>query len=144
MFDLDTNSRITCWVDHRHSLELSNDPLQECWEFWKLAPFIPYNRYIDPNYQRGWPTPWEIIADNKYDDFTKALMISWTLKLTKRFSNSRIEIKSFIDSSIAQQYNLVFINDDWILNYSDISPIHKNDLPKSLNLENLILIDRPR
>lgn len=144
MFDLDTDSRITIWVDHRKSLDCSNDPLQDCWEFWKPAPFIPYNRLVDPFFQRSWPTPWEIIAENKYDDFTRALMISWTLKLTERFKNSKIEIKSFVDSSLLRQYNCVFINEDWILNYNDYTPIHSSKLSKDINWENLILVDRPR
>lgn len=144
MFDLDTDSRISVWVDHRRSLDNAVDPLQECWEFWKSAPFVPYNRRVDPFFQRSWPTPWEIIADNKYDDFTKALMISWTLKLTERFKNSKIEIKSFVDSSVARQYNCVFIDNEWIINYDDYTPVHSSKLSKDINWENLISIDRPR
>ena len=144
MFDLDVDQRISTWVNHRNFLDNTDNSLQECWNFWKVAPFVPYNAKIDPYFQRGWPTPWEIIRDNKYDDFTKSLMISWTLKLTEKFKNSDIYIKFFIDNAQSRQYNLVFIDDNWILNYNDECPIHVSNLDQALIMQNLIEITRPR
>ena len=99
MFEKNVDDRLSSWAEHRTHLNHSNDPLAEVWEFWQHAPYIPYNNKVDPYYKQSWPSPWEMIVDNKYDDFTKAVMIAWTLKLTKKFENSKIEIKTYIENT---------------------------------------------
>lgn len=144
MFNLETDQRITAWVDHRKHLDYSQDSLQECWEFWKPAPFIPHNNKIDPFFPRGWPTPWEILKENKYDDFTKSLMIAWTLKLTEKYKDFDIQIKFFVDNNNFRQYTLVFVDNQWIINYHDEYPILVSNFDNSLTLQNSIEILRPR
>lgn len=140
MFNKSIDDRLSSWASHRVDLEDSPTPLEEVWKFWKAAPFIPYNRNIDPFHQYSWPTPWNIIVENKYDDFTKALMIAWTLKLTNRFKNSKIEIKTLIDKHCTIQYNIVSVDDIWAINYDDNGPVASDTLLNSLQLENLIEI----
>jgi hypothetical protein len=111
MFNQPVDSRLTEWADHRRKLDEVEDPLQTVWDFWHLAPFTPHNRNVDPYYQKSWPSPWEIIVENTYDDFTKALMIGWTLKLTKKFKDSKIELRTLVDSNRTRQYNLLYIDD---------------------------------
>jgi hypothetical protein len=144
MFTLPLEQRLSSWIDHRQHLDQSLTPLQDVWDFWHTAPFIPHNRNVDPYHQRSWPTPWEIIEHNKYDDFTKALMIGWTLKLTTHFRDSKIEIKTLVDSGQSRQYNLVFVDDQWVINYNDNGPVQSCDLVPTLRLENLIEIVSPR
>ena len=144
MFNQPVDSRLTEWIDHRKQLDEVENPLQEVWDFWHLAPFIPHNRNIDPYYQKSWPSPWEIIEDNKYDDFTKALMIGWTLKLTKKFKNSKIELKTFVDQSKTREYNLVYVDEQWVINYNDNGPINADSVPESFRLENLVEVSAPR
>ncbi len=144
MFNQPIDERLTEWINHRQQLETATDPLQEVWDFWHVSPFIPHNRNIDPYYQKSWPSPWEIIEHNKYDDFTKALMIAWTLKLTTKFKNSKIEIRTLVDKLYSKQYNLVCIDDSWVINYSDNGPTTFLELDGSLRLENLIEIHAPR
>ena len=144
MFNQPVDSRLTEWADHRRELDDSEDPLQSVWDFWHRAPFTPHNRNVDPYYQQSWPTPWEIIVENTYDDFTKALMIGWTLKLTNKFKDSKIELRTLVDSNRTRQYNLLYINDDWVINYSDNGPIPSPEVPDSFRLENLIEVSSPR
>jgi hypothetical protein len=144
MFEKTVDDRLSAWAQHRLSLENIEDPLTEVWEFWQQAPFIPYNKNIDPFNQRSWPTPWEIIVYNKYDDFTKALMIAWSLKLTKRFQNGHIEIKTLVNDRKTCYYNIVCVEDQWVLNYNDNGPIDIKNLPDSFLLENLIEVKSPR
>lgn len=141
MFNLSTDDRLSSWVRHRASIEESNSPLFDVWKLWKDAPFIPYNKKIDPFYQRGWPTPWDIIVENKYDDFTKALMIVWTLKLTKRFQNSNIDIRISVDTVKNIYYNIICVDNTWVINYSDSGPILYKDLPDFIKIENIIKLD---
>jgi hypothetical protein len=144
MFDKNINDRISDWIKLRNDLNISSNPLQDVWEFWKQAPFIPYNKNVDPYYQYGWPTPWEIIVNNKYDDFTKVLMIGWTLKLTEKFQKSKIELKTFTDNAKAVQYHLVIVDDCWAINYNDNGPVTVETLPDSFLLENLVELETPR
>ena len=144
MFNLPPDERLSAWLKFRKQLEVSDEPLSDLVEFWHQAPFTPYNKDIDPYNHKSWPTPWEIIIDNKYDDFTKALLMSWTLKLTDRFKDTKIEIKTYIDNERKRQYNLVFIEDKSVLNYLDGTVSPPEIVPESFFMENIIEVQRPR
>ena len=144
MFNLPVDDRLTEWINHRRNLENISDPLQEVWDFWHQAPFTPHNRKIDPYYRQSWPSPWEIIEYNRYDDFTKALMIGWTLKLTDKFKNSKIELRTLVDTVRSREYNLVYIDDSWVINYSDNGPIPVPEITGSFKLENMVEVTAPR
>lgn len=144
MFNLNVDDRLSAWIELRNKLEESINPLQEVWDFWHTAPFIPYNKNIDPYYQKSWPSPWEIISYNKYDEFTRSLMIAWTLKLTKKFINSTLELKTLVDITSEREYNLVFVDNTWVINYHDNGPVKVQELNDSFIIKNIIEIDLPR
>lgn len=144
MFDKNTDDRLSSWADHRAALNVSDDPVNAVWEFWKNTPYIPYNHKIDPYHPRSWPSPWEIIVDNHYDDFTKALMIGLSLKLTENYKNWTIELKTLVDKSKPSVYNIVYVNNTIAINYSDLGPVSADLVPDSLVLENLIEVTWPR
>jgi len=138
MFDLSIDERLSSWAQFRNHIETAEDPFNEVWYFWKDAPFIPYNNAVDPYFQFGWPTPWDIIVHNKYDDFTKALMIGYTLKLTKRFEKNIIEIRTLVDKEKLMSYNVICVDNRWAINYNDNGPILMENIPDSFNVENLV------
>lgn len=144
MFKQSIDDRLSSWAKHRDDLDTAADPLLSVWEFWKDAPFVPYNNKVDPFYQKSWPSPWQIIVDNHYDDFTKALMIAWTLKLTNKFKDSAIEIRSLIDKQHNSVHNVVYVDNLWVVNYLDNGPVLAKDIPDSFFLENLIELKLPR
>jgi hypothetical protein len=144
MFDKPIDDRLSLWAGFRASINTSDTPLEDVWDFWKSAPYIPYNNKIDPYHQQSWPSPWEIIVHNKYDDFTKAAMIAWTIKLTDRYRDSKIQIKTLVDNSQKFQYNVVTVDDQWAINYNDNGPIEAVKLPDYFYLENLIDLEPPR
>jgi hypothetical protein len=144
MFDLPADDRLSAWVQLRQNLEISNTPFEDVVEFWANSPFVPYNRNVDPFNQRSWPTPWDIIVENQYDDFTRALMMANTLKLSTRFKNDNIMIKTMVDSSQNKSYNIVIINEEKILNYIDNEVVDIKNLPPTFLLENLIEVNGPK
>jgi len=146
MFDQSVDDRLSAWAQHRNELGQfeKHEVMNQVWEFWKQAPFVPYNSKIDPYYQFKWPTPWEIIVDNKYDDFTKSLMIGWTLKLTRQFQDSKIEIKTLVDKANNTHYNIVCVDDLWAINYNDNGPVSTEEIRDSFLLENLVELSVPR
>ena len=144
MFNLPVDDRLAEWINHRRNLDNTPDPLQEVWDFWHQAPFVPHNRKVDPYYRQSWPSPWEIIEDNRYDDFTKALMISWTLRLTDKFKNSKIELRTLVDTVRNREYNLVYIDDNWVINYNDNGPVPASEITSSFKLENMVEVSALR
>lgn len=146
IFHASTEERLASWLALRHKIEVSESPLEDVWEFWKQSPFIPYNNKIDPFNKKTWPTPWSIIAENCYDDFTRALMIGWTLKLTNRYQNSKIEVCTIVDKQRSFNYNVTYIDEEWVINYSDNGPVKLNlfSMPFSFYLENNIELETPR
>jgi len=144
MFEQSPNERLSSWKQFRETLELSSDPFLDVIQFWHNCPYIPFNNKVDPYNPKSWPTPWDILVENKYDDFTKALMIGWTLKYTSRFENSDIQVRTLVDNSQKLVYNVVCVDDKWILNYDDNQPVGAASVPDSFRLENLTVIERPR
>lgn len=144
MFDRSIDDRLSLWAELRVKLEDSNSAFQDVIDFWRDTPFIPYNNKIDPYFQQSWPTPWEIIVTNKYDDFTKALMMAYSLKYTKKFNKSVIEIRTCIDKIKNIYYNIVCVDNEWILNYIDNDVVLLVNFPESFLVENLIEVHASR
>ena len=144
MFKKSTDERLSEWKAFREALNNSDDPFNQVAEFWGEAPTIPFNHHIDQYNPRSWPTPWEIIVDNKYDDFTLGVMIGYTLKLTEKFANSKIEVRTMVDESRTKLYNLVYIDDEMVLNYNKWKSIKAQEIPDSFLLENLVDISMTR
>lgn len=144
IFHSTIEDRLSSWLELRKKLDVSETPLEDVWEFWRQSPFIPYNKNIEPFNPKSWPNPWAIITENRYDDFTRALMIGWTLKLTKKFANSKIELRRVVDKDKDSHYNLIYINEEWVINYSDNGPVQSKSMPISIYLENTIELETPR
>lgn len=138
MFKLSSDDRISSWVNLRTQLETCNSPFQTVIDFWRDTPYVPYNRSVDQYNPKSWPTPWEIIDENQYDDFTKALMIGYTIKFTNRFKNSVIIVRTLIDKDKKTCYNVVSIDEEWVLNFKDNEPMLFKNIPDSFSVENII------
>jgi hypothetical protein len=143
MFDKNPDERLSLWSAFRKKLEEDSSPLESTAIFWAGAPLIIHNYKIDPYNYKSWPTPWEIIVDNRYDDFTLALMMAYTLKLTNRFKNNQIQVKTMVDYSRTKLYNLVFIDNN-VLNYQKEKIVNALEIDETLYLENQIDIVFPR
>jgi len=144
MFDLDVDGRLSAWTSLRKKIETSDAPLEDVVDFWTASPFTAFNHHIDPFYSASWPTPWEIIVENKYDDFTRAVMIGYTLLLTDRYKNSNVQIKTLVDTEGKKLYNVVYVDEEWVLNYKDMQVVTADKVPSLYSLENLVELKRPR
>jgi len=144
MFKKPLDERLTEWSELRKSLDNLDDPLTKVLEFWNGAPAVNYNHKVDPYNIKAWPTPWEIIVENRYDDFTLALMIGYTLKLSNRFKSDQITIKTMVDYPKTKLYNLVYINENKVLNYDKNCVVNCQDIDPNLYLENQIEVIFPR
>lgn len=129
-----------CWLGLRKELETHECPFTLVWEHWKRSPFTHFNHKVDPTDQASWPTPWEIIIDNVYDDFTRSLMIATSLAYTNRYAASTIELVQYSDERNVMLYNIVQVDSNVAINYSDAGPIPVNEIPQNLNLLNKLII----
>jgi hypothetical protein len=144
MFNLDVDDRLAAWSNLRKQVNQSREPLLDIANFWKDPPFVGHNPNIDPYYQASWPTPWEIVVENKYDDFTRAIMIGYTILLTDRFKDSEVQIQTLVDEEGKKLYNIVYVDNTWALNYQDGEVVSVNNIPSLYRLENLVELKRPR
>jgi hypothetical protein len=71
-------------------------------------------------------------------------MMGYTLLLTDRYKDSTIEIKTLVDTTKNRLYNVVYVDDTWVLNYSDTEVVTADNVPSLYNLENLVNLERPR
>ena len=136
--------RLSAWADLRHRLDLSDNPFDEIIMFWNAVPYCAHNPNIDPYNQFGWPTPWEIIAENIYDDFTKALMMGYTVLLTDKFKDCVVELRTLVDNDRKRLYNIIVVDNHWVLNFNDEHYVLLDSIPSLYRLENHITLDRPR
>ena len=132
MFQNSYDKQFTIWKKFRSKLEDSTSPLEDTIKFWAMAPLV--NKPLDPYRVDTWPDPWQIIKDGKYNDLTINLMIGHTLKLTKRFNESQIEIRTYLDTDNKTVYNTCYI-DNKILNYHYGEVVDENDLPNNVVLQ---------
>lgn len=137
------DQQLSAWINLRQQLDKIDNPLQAVIDFWKEKYTTAYNKSIDPYNQRSWPSPWDIISENVYDDFTIAVMIGYTLLLTEKFAKSNVQIKTMVDKDQTKLYNLVYLDDEYVLN-CDLEPIKAQNIPDSFRLENLVILQRPR
>jgi hypothetical protein len=144
MFRQSPDERLSTWKEFRNGLEESSTPFLDVINFWAPAPYIPYNHNVDPYNQHSWPTPWEILLHNKYDDFTKALMMAYSLKYTDKFGNSDIQVKTLVDNAQKSVYNIVSVDDMWVLNFQETTLVEASNIPEEFRLENLVVIERPK
>jgi len=114
VFNLYGNERLTEWKTFRDSLETSKTPYQDVAMMWSRAPFV--NSYLDPKSPETWPDPWHLVLDGKFDDLAIALGMLYTLKLTRRFMESKFEIHMSMLNEIEKKYILI-VDDSYILNW---------------------------
>jgi len=94
------------------------------------SPWVTLN--ADPWTTETWPSPWELIDENQYCEFSRLLGICYTLQLTDKFSQSTFEIHIAIDNERSSTYYLLYV-DDLVIGYDEDTYIHKSKLPSTLH-----------
>ena len=134
MFDKNAEDRLRAWYDFRQHLETDDQPFKSTVDLYNTAPISAF--CIDPYTPETWPTPWELLEENKYDEFGYILGIGYTLGLTDRFSTSTKEIHITQDKNRSTIHYLLFI-DDSVMGYDRGSIIKKENLPGNLIVESV-------
>jgi len=80
-FLLDYRDRLKVWHELRHNLK-KKDLNQICVEvdaFWQNCPISTH--YLHPADVEDWPDPWQLLSDNMYCEYARALGMIYTLML---------------------------------------------------------------
>lgn len=129
MFDKNYEQQLILWREFRHSLETSSTPFEDTVNFFMSAPLVSIQ--VDPWTLENWPTPWELIHENQYCDFSKILAICYTLQLTDRFMDEDFEIHIVTNNEESTTHYLLFVQEK-VIGYDWKCIIDKNQLPSDL------------
>ena len=113
-FQLNYEARLKNWYELR--AELKDKKIEEIVvkvdEFWQRCPIM--NHYLHPVDIDTWPDPWELISDNSYCVYARALGMIYTLLLLGVDTIDLVEAKDDNSEDIV----LVLVdNAKYILNY---------------------------
>jgi hypothetical protein len=80
-FQLDFYPRLRAWHELRNNLTdaLLHEQCIEVDKFWQQSPMS--NHYLHPADIKSWPDPWQLINDNIYCSYSRALGMIYTLLL---------------------------------------------------------------
>lgn len=134
MWTLRSDDRLKEWKLFRK--EISDLPFDEAViktvNLWSYAPFVAH--YLDHSEPKDWPTPWELISDNNYDDLAKALGMLYTLFLSAHGKNHTFKLLKVTAGSL-ENYNIVSIDDEkYVLNYLFNEVISKKQISEDIEI----------
>jgi hypothetical protein len=128
VFDRHGTDRLTYWKQFRDYVEVSSDPLKDVAEFWGNAPFV--SAYLNPQNPTEWPDPWHLVLDSRLDELAIALGMLYTIKLTRRFMDSKCEIHtSMLPKEKHPRYFLI-VDDVYVLNFEYKNVVDVTAIPE--------------
>ena len=114
IFTLDYQTRLRAWHDLREKIK-DYDIKQKCIEvdnFWQQCPQVSY--YLHPIDIPQWPNPWELLADNNYCPYARALGMIYTLVL---LGIKEVDLVDAKDDNSEDVVLVLVDNAKYVLNY---------------------------
>lgn len=133
MWTMRSEERLHEWKSFRNQLGALPfaDALKQTDHLWSFAPFVGH--YLDRSTPLDWPTPWELLSDNTYDDTAKALGMLYTLYLSEHGPQHSFSLIIAESSDSLERYNLVSIDEGkYILNFAFDEVISNQQLDPEL------------
>jgi hypothetical protein len=134
MWDKKGNDRLAAWRKFRYNITpLPLDKqLSETVGLWKNC-HIGNNNHDFLNID-DWPGPWEHILEDSFNDFGRALGMCYTLILIDNWNLNNLKIQVYKDLKKISFYNVVNLNDTYILNYEFNKVMNISSIPESAKL----------
>ena len=114
IFLFDYETRLKFWSTFRSTI--ANLSIKEqCIEvdrFWQKTPY--QNHYLHPDFMKEWPTPWQLLSDNIYCYYARALGMIYTLLLLGNKDIALVEAK---DDNSNEVVLVLVDNAKYVLNY---------------------------
>jgi hypothetical protein len=103
-------------LDLPQALEVINN-------WWWRAPMVNY--YLHWDDRRGWPGPWDLLADNVFCDLARAVGMLYTVMIVDRSDVHDIQLAQ------TQDDNLVLVNQGiYVMNWAPGELLNIASLPK--------------
>ena len=135
MYDLKFEDKVRVWKDLRETIEVSSKPFDLLSQFIKSLPRS--SRKENPWDPRSVAEPWHLIENSSFTEYEIALLCAYTLQLTDRFSDAKVEIH--ISKDIKEDVNmyLVYLDGSIVLGYND-EVSTSNSVPQSIVSQKVI------
>ena len=139
IFLSDFYTRLRAWHDLKEQLE-NADIETVCIQvdkFWQRCPMS--NHYLHPDEIETWPNPWELLKDNSYCNYARALGMIYTLL--------QLGVKNidFVDALYDNREDAVLVlvdNAKYVLNWYPDSVLNTNlaefTITKRISIESLV------
>ncbi len=114
IFILDYETRLRSWVDLRNKLlnQPTLDQIIEIDRFWQRVP--TQTHYLHADFIKDWPNPWQLLSDNTYCYYSRALGMIYTLLL---LGTKNIELVEAKDDNSNEVVLVLVDNAKYVLNY---------------------------
>ena len=135
MYELKFEDKVKVWKDLRDDLESSPRPFDLLNKFIKDLPRS--SRKENPWDPKSVAEPWHLIENSSFTEYEIALLCAYTLQLTDRFSDAKVEIH--ISKDIEEDVNmyLVYLDGSIVLGYNN-EVFTSNSIPQSIVSQKVI------
>lgn len=135
MYELKFEDKVKVWKDLRDDLESAPRPFDLLNRFIKDLPRS--SRKVNPWDPNSVAEPWHLIENSSFTEYEIALLCAYTLQLTDRFSDARVEIH--ISKDIKEDVNmyLVYLDGSIVLGYNN-EVFTSNSIPESIVSQKVI------
>lgn len=133
MWDKKGNERLAAWRQFRQNQvsQPTDTQINNTVRLWKDCHLG--NHHYDFLNIKDWPTPWELILEDDYDEFSRALGMAYTLILIDDWKPMEFYLRSYKDSEHSCFYHVLEF-DDIVMNYHYDRTIKNNVFPQSAKL----------
>jgi hypothetical protein len=116
-FLLSSSDRLTAWRDLRNTLsEISElDQLTQLAHWAGLCPLVKYS--LDPETPSSWPTPWDVLHENKLCSTALAYIAEQTLIMIG-WNPDRLRLVYLKNITEQEMRMILLVDDTWAINYS--------------------------
>jgi hypothetical protein len=121
IFLLDFYARLRAWHELKESLQ-DADLQTRCIEvdkFWQQCPMMSH--YLHPADIEDWPNPWDLLNDNNYCDYARALGMIYTLML---LGINDIDFVDALDDNANEVVLVLVDNAKYVMNWCPNSVVN--------------------
>ena len=135
MYDLKFEDKVKVWKDLRNTIEVSSRPFDLLNQFIKELPRS--SRKENPWDPNSVAEPWHLIENSSFTEYEIALLCAYTLQLTDRFSDAKVEIHISKDIKEDTNMYLVYLDGSIVLGYNN-EVFTSNLIPESIVSQKVI------
>lgn len=129
MLELKFEDKVRVWRNLRDEIETHNDPLALLLEFLDTLPIS--SRKTNPFDPQTQIQPWNLLENDSFTEYEIAQLCAYTLQLTDRFCNSKVEIHISKDIENDRFMYLVYLDNNTVLGHGK-EAVKVEKLPKNI------------